>query len=806
MSRFSSTAALLLLLVAVVSPGFADGDLGPVVRAVSPPFSLDYTSSRTVGPMATIVLGGYVDGNPLVPPSRYRYMLVPALVDDAYIESEAQYAPLADELVVWSDPDWSPWLEWPETGSPMIDVTGLSICDDQDRLVHYLLALQGKDAFGNVSLGKEYALDVHNFHLDDTLAPTLTLRENDLGMYGDYTWLAWLERDLAQQQPLNFYWLATAASYGEEIAWYRWGWDLEDPDDANDPGWGVPPGLGPEHLFAPPMTFDSGAHVFTVECADTHGGRTRVQVLLDVIPWPPQEAKRPLLLIDDVQDVVSQAWPDQFGYNHYDNDVWRDARWLELIGNVPGFDPERDVIDNEELLGSWGLRDVMEYKVVIWASRYHPNSYIAQHFQPRGYEQPGGGHVLVPPYVWLDTYQRYGGNLLLVGSGAVFSFNSWPIFNAPRPHPLFYVAEGPDLVCGEFIWPVDFGDYVTWDGSSIPFGSLLHPYRSLGINVLDIAQPCAFYGHDDLFDGCILGVGNRLVKCVGPKALVIDGDFRDAYGVGAAIPEEVGTSRWIDWQDHQYDIPPLDLPWVFGQYDEFYDTDITGRPAIWSPRTRPDGGPMIEPMWRLRTRYDWILDQHLLSGDTDYPDFDPVEECGLGVFPGDTGWGSAARTLMDGAPIGFLSHATTTTKPGGVPDVVWGFDPTRFDGEDMRRALRWVLGEHFGLDVTVANEPPPPPGELLPSRTRLYPCRPNPFNPRTTLAFDLHRPGRVSLDIHDAAGRRVARLVDEPMPVGSHVVEWNGRGDDGRAVPSGVYFARLVAETVVETRRMLLLK
>ncbi len=146
------------------------------------------------------------------------------------------------------------------------------------------------------------------------------------------------------------------------------------------------------------------------------------------------------------------------------------------------------------------------------------------------------------------------------------------------------------------------------------------------------------------------------------------------------------------------------------------------------------------------------------------------------------------------------------TKPGGIPDVVWGFDPTLFDLADMGRALRWVLGEHFGLDVVVANEPSPPPDVLLPARTRLRPCRPNPFNPRTTLGFDLHRPGRVSLGVYDAAGRHVASLVDEPLAVGSHVATWSGRGDDGRSVPSGVYFARLVTETVSETRRMLLLK
>jgi hypothetical protein len=574
----------------------------------------------------------------------------------------------------------------------------------------------------------------------------------------------------------------------------------------------VPPGLGPEHLSAPETTLEAGAHCFVVVCADTHAGCTRVLVFLNVIPWPAYEVRRPLLLVDDVQDIVSNAWPDHLGYIAYDNDVYRDAFWENALSDVAGFYPQRDVIDNEEQLGAWGLRDIVEYRTVIWATRYNRLSYIAQNFSPGFVYVPDdqGGSDLVQNYIWLDTYQRHGGNLLLVGTGAVTNFHVTNYYDPGWLHPIFYNATGPDAVCNGEALPIGFGHHEQPDGSLLQLGSLLHPYRSLGISVLDRARPRYFYGHDESFfpmDDCISAVdGNRRLECVGPKALFLDGDFRDAYGVGGSVPGEIAMWDVIDWQDAQYDIPPIDLPYVFGEYDEFYDTDITGRPAEWSHRVRPDGGPMIEPMWRLRTRYDWILDRHLIDGETDYPDFNPVEVCGLGVFPEGTGWGSAARTLMDAAPAGFISHATVETKPGGLPDMVWGFDPHRFDHAGMARALRWVLGDFFGLDVHVANEPPPPPVDLLPSRTRLHPCRPNPFNPRTTLAFELHRPGRVNLDVHDAAGRRVARLVDGPMTVGEHVAEWNGLGDDGRPMPSGVYFARLVTETAVETVRMLLLK
>ncbi len=85
------------------------------------------------------------------------------------------------------------------------------------------------------------------------------------------------------------------------------------------------------------------------------------------------------------------------------------------------------------------------------------------------------------------------------------------------------------------------------------------------------------------------------------------------------------------------------------------------------------------------------------------------------------------------------------------------------------------------------------PGDLpLPAVFRAYPNHPNPFNPRTTLAFDLPAPAaRVRLRLYDLHGRLVASLIDGPLPAGRHGVAWNGNDDAGRAVASGVYVSVL---------------
>jgi hypothetical protein len=89
---------------------------------------------------------------------------------------------------------------------------------------------------------------------------------------------------------------------------------------------------------------------------------------------------------------------------------------------------------------------------------------------------------------------------------------------------------------------------------------------------------------------------------------------------------------------------------------------------------------------------------------------------------------------------------------------------------------------------------------------RLLSPRPNPFNPSTTLRFELQREGRARLEIFDLAGRRVRTLLDESRPAGIHEIAWDGRGEDGNRVASGVYLVRLEGQGFVESRRVALVK
>lgn len=97
--------------------------------------------------------------------------------------------------------------------------------------------------------------------------------------------------------------------------------------------------------------------------------------------------------------------------------------------------------------------------------------------------------------------------------------------------------------------------------------------------------------------------------------------------------------------------------------------------------------------------------------------------------------------------------------------------------------------------------------ESLPSRFRLQPCAPNPFNPRTVIRFDLPQDARVSLRVFDLAGRLVATLVDNAtLPAGRREVSWDGTDDRGRAVAAGSYACRMEAGAFRQVQGMTLLR
>ena len=174
-------------------------------------------------------------------------------------------------------------------------------------------------------------------------------------------------------------------------------------------------------------------------------------------------------------------------------------------------------------------------------------------------------------------------------------------------------------------------------------------------------------------------------------------------------------------------------------------------------------------------------------------------------------WDPNSETDLAGYNIYRGTSSGFTPGPGSF--VTSTPDTATFDGDWSWEAGYWykvaavdIHGNEsvFALlapDMLTGDDPMP-----LPDVTFLAQNFPNPFNPITTIAFGIKESGYVSLRIYDAAGRLVTTLVDESRPAGRYTTEWNGRGADGRAVSSGVYFYRLNMGEFKETKKMILLR
>lgn len=83
---------------------------------------------------------------------------------------------------------------------------------------------------------------------------------------------------------------------------------------------------------------------------------------------------------------------------------------------------------------------------------------------------------------------------------------------------------------------------------------------------------------------------------------------------------------------------------------------------------------------------------------------------------------------------------------------------------------------------------------------------PNPFNPSTSVRYNIARAEKVSLNIYNLRGQKVKSLINESKTAGAHTVSWDGTDEAGNPVASGVYYLRLQTDTARETRKLTMIK
>ena len=195
-----------------------------------------------------------------------------------------------------------------------------------------------------------------------------------------------------------------------------------------------------------------------------------------------------------------------------------------------------------------------------------------------------------------------------------------------------------------------------------------------------------------------------------------------------------------------------------------------------------------------------IYEVYLVGGDQQiavYP-LDGVVDYGLSVHPTDHAASNKTSTVGNGwansnGP-GQWEHVTFYAPgPGFYGVVVW-----KSGSADLYQSGQYRLAMLAGA-TDVADD-------STPLRTQIASIQPNPFNPRTTIQFDVAKAGSVSLQIFDLRGHMLRTLLAEPMPVGRHEEIWDGVDDRGHSVASGVYIVQLASAGTIERQKIVLLK
>ncbi len=188
------------------------------------------------------------------------------------------------------------------------------------------------------------------------------------------------------------------------------------------------------------------------------------------------------------------------------------------------------------------------------------------------------------------------------------------------------------------------------------------------------------------------------------------------------------------------------------------------------------------PMWDSQTIYEWYDDdwQPQLSSEYLYHPNDKLEYVYWHVYNGT--WDPMDREYY-------------------LYDEDWILSEIKYHWYDGENWLPW--GREFRTYETVSAD-----DVTIPVADLSLSNYPNPFNPETTIAFNLPESGNVRLDIYNICGQKVTTLINKELSAGNHQFVWNGKNQQGNTMPSGIYLYRVDADggRYTSTKKMLLLK
>jgi hypothetical protein len=184
----------------------------------------------------------------------------------------------------------------------------------------------------------------------------------------------------------------------------------------------------------------------------------------------------------------------------------------------------------------------------------------------------------------------------------------------------------------------------------------------------------------------------------------------------------------------------------------------------------------------------------------------------------------------NGNDLGFgAEHAYLSAWDGMTPMFAYPAEELIYLGEDAENNQTYRLFFYFHDDdvwgCSTQQEGQAGPGKIVltavdftvnptsnevvsstPAKQMLSQNFPNPFNPTTTIEYNVPVNGNVSLNVYNVKGQLVRTLVNENQTIGKHTIVWDGQDNNGATATSGIYFYKMTSSNTTETRKMIMVK
>lgn len=405
-----------------------------------------------------------------------------------------------------------------------------------------------------------------------------------------------------------------------------------------------------------------------MQARDYSGGVTRVLLDLQVIPLKRRADQRPLLFVDDSDERNSPSIEAFF-----------DQEWERHLSGVTGFSPVDDVFDVTASGATLDFRRLNDYRAVLWIVSSDTRTFVANRLAPR----PAGRS----PHNWLETYQKYVGNVMLAGPRVMSGF----IENINLIQPVvFDLDQSP---------PAGLGSTETIDGESVNVGTRRYPYTAWCLESVDFVRAPNI--------GQLGESGRRSTGCDVSAYARVTSAYVERYGPS---PVQVGNLRPTSAREAAGDPSApredQDLFSEFGAtFDEFYDRNVAERPILLTlrdcqvpmyeaiARMDVDNVEVMQPVDRDEA-YHLPVRERLVPTRVDPVTGNVVEDCPA-VREG------RETSTVTGAPIVIASTQYVDTKQNGLApfeDYVWGFNPISYQPAEVAAAIEWILLNQWGLN------------------------------------------------------------------------------------------------------------